>query len=273
VVGATSSIGKRLECALGYSGRQERTLPHSGWMETTVLLEEPEALDAEMIQEDEVAAKVEAVRLMPGLTMFTDGSRLDSGAAGYVVTWQNGQRWVCIKTHMGYNQEAYDAECATLARALETAVRRQMTPERVTIFTDAQAVIRCMASEEQGPGQMYALQARKHIATLRRARPDITIEIRWCPAHRGVPGSEKADVWAKLVADEPGARGVEWLQAGARPRPLPRSLAHLKGEISEKKWDEARCWAGSRVTTRKYRLPRKQQPDRDSGRQLQEACL
>jgi len=43
---------------------------------------------------------------------------------------------------MGYNQEAYDAECAALARALESASRRNMTPERVTIFTDAQAAIR-----------------------------------------------------------------------------------------------------------------------------------
>ena len=56
-------------------------------------------------------------------------------------------------------------------------------PKRVTIFTDAQAAIRRMASDEPGPGQQYALQARKHIATLRRARPGIVIEIRWCPAH------------------------------------------------------------------------------------------
>jgi ribonuclease HI len=62
--------------------------------------------------------------------------------------WQNGQSWVGIKTHMGYNQEAYDAECAAVARALETAARRQTTPERVTIFTDAQAAIRRMASED-----------------------------------------------------------------------------------------------------------------------------
>jgi hypothetical protein len=38
---------------------------------------------------------------------------------------------------MGYNQEAYDAECAAVARALETAARRQTTPERATVFTDA----------------------------------------------------------------------------------------------------------------------------------------
>jgi len=53
--------------------------------------------------------------------MFADGSRLDSGAAGYAVVWKNGQTWKGIKTHMGYNQEAYDAECTTLTRALESA--------------------------------------------------------------------------------------------------------------------------------------------------------
>jgi hypothetical protein len=55
-------------------------------------------------------AKAEAERPRPGLAMFTDGSRLDSGAAGYSVVWQNGQRWVGLKTHMGYNQEAYGAD-------------------------------------------------------------------------------------------------------------------------------------------------------------------
>jgi hypothetical protein len=91
-----------------------------------VLLEEPEALDAETIQEEEKAVKVEAEHVRPGFTMFTDGSRLDSGVAGYVFVWQNGQSWAGIKNHMGYNQEAYDAECA----ALETALRRWQNAKR-----------------------------------------------------------------------------------------------------------------------------------------------
>jgi hypothetical protein len=92
---------------------------------------------------------------------------------------------------MGYNQEAYDAECAALARALENC------------------------RDEPGPGQMYAIQARKHIATLRRGRPDITIEIRWCPVHKGVPGNKKADGWAKFAAEVPDARGVECAVLGS----------------------------------------------------------
>jgi hypothetical protein len=90
---------------------------------------------------------------------------------------------------------------------------------------------------------------------LRRARPDITIEIRWCPAHKGVPGNEKADAWAKPTAEEPDARGVEWLQGGVRPMQLP-SLAHLNRKISKTKWDEARLWAGSRASAKKYKMPR-----------------
>ena len=132
-------------------------------------------------------------------------------AAGYAVVWRKGESWAGIKTHMGHNQEAYDAECAALARALEAASRRKTTPERVTIFTDAQAAIGRMASDAPGPGQQYALQARKHIAPLRRARPGIVVEIRWCPAHKGVAGNGKADEWEKIAAEEPDTRGVEWL--------------------------------------------------------------
>jgi len=106
-----------------------------------------------------------------------------------------------------------------------------------------------MASDEPGPGQQYALQARKHIASLRRARPGIAIEIRWCPAHKGIAGNEKADEWAKTAAEEPDTRGVEWVsysdRSEARAMPLPRSLANLKREISEKKWVDSRQWAAA----------------------------
>jgi len=158
--------------------------------------------------------------------------------------WRNGQTWKGIKTHMGHSQQDYGAECAALAHPLESASRRNTTPERVTIFTDAQAAIRRMASEEPGAGQQYALQARKHVATLRKARQGIIIGICWCPAHKGVAGNEKADEWGKIAAEEPDTRGVEWLSDSDRAdmlaMPLPRSLANLKREISEKKRVEAR---------------------------------
>jgi len=90
--------------------------------------------------------------------MFTGGSRLDDGATCYSVVWRKGLSWVGAKVHMGNNQEAYDAECTALAHALQLGAQRNTTPELVTIFSDAQAAIRRMTSDEPGPGQQYARQ-------------------------------------------------------------------------------------------------------------------
>jgi ribonuclease HI len=256
VLKGATGLGKQIESVLGFTGQtEEMMLPDS-----------PVPLEVELVMSERTEAKAEAERWRPGLTIFTDGSRTDSGAAGYAVAWQNGHRWVGIKSHMAYNHEAFDAECAALARALEVAARRRITPEKVTIFSDAQAAIRRMASEEPGPGQKHAIQARKWVGVLRKARPDIVIEIRWCPAHEGVMGNEKTDEWAKLAAEEPDAHGVEWLgqtdKYGRRPMPPPRSLANIAREISEKKWTEAKQWAERRIAAKKYRMPADQRPNR-----------
>jgi len=142
-----------------------------------------------------------------------------------------------------------------------------MALERVTILTDAQAAIRRMVPDEPGragPRKQCDLQARKHIATLRRARPGTVIEIRWCPAHKEVAGNEKADEWVKIAARSL-TLGVELLgysdRTEVRAMPLPRSLANLKREISEKKWVEARQWAGGRTSKKKHKMPKGQWPD------------
>ena len=103
-----------------------------------------------------------------------------------------------------------------------------------------------MTSDEPGPGQLYALEARKHIASLRTKEPNVQIEIRWCPSHQGIDCNEVADQWAKHAADEPDAHGVEWFSttnpAGSvstRKFPLRRSLANVKRGFSEQKREDA----------------------------------
>lgn len=92
----------------------------------------------------------------------------------------------------GFQQEAYDVERAAIARALETAARRPYVPARhVTIIADAQAAILRMASDEPGSGRIYPLEVRKHIANLRQWEPTITVELRWCPAHKGCQGTSR----------------------------------------------------------------------------------
>jgi ribonuclease HI len=203
--------------------------------------------------------------------MFTDGSRLEDGATGYAVVWKNGSTWKGHRTHMGWGQEAYDTECAALARALQAAASRNHALGLVTIFTDCQAAISRMASDDPGPGQKYAIEARRHIAALRAKEPNVKIEIRWCPSHQGIEGNEVADKWAKHAADEPDAHGVEWFATRnpdgtvtQRHFPLPRSLANVKRESSEKKWQDAKRWTRKmlgRTGNRKYRPSDRQKPD------------
>jgi len=99
------------------------------------------------------------------------------------------------------------------------------------------------------------------MAKLWRVVPGIPIEVRWYPAHEGVEGNEKADEWANLAAEEPDARGEEGLKwfsysdrSEVRVIPLRRSLANIKREIAEKKWTEARTWAGGQSSKKKYKM-------------------
>jgi len=50
--------------------------------------------------EGQKEAKEEAERDRPGLTIFTDGSRANSGTTGHAVVWKKGGRWASGKAHM-----------------------------------------------------------------------------------------------------------------------------------------------------------------------------
>ena len=54
---------------------------------------------------------------------------------------------------------------------------------------------------------------------------------------------------------------MEWLghtdRYGRRRMPLPRSIANIRREVAEKKWDEARDWSEKRIKKKKYKMPEK----------------
>ena len=168
------------------------------------------------------------------------------------------------QTHMGYNQEVYDAERAALARALETVARAQPAPERITIFTDARAAIRRMWSEEPSPGQRYA-PGKKVCSGAAEGQTGHQHRDPVVPCAQG--HSRKREGGPVGETRGRGARhkwsGVAGLlgSSEAREMTLPRSLAHLKREITEKKCEEARKWAGSRTSGQKYRTPKSRRPD------------
>jgi len=46
--------------------------------------------------------------------LWAVGSRDENGAVGYAVVCKKGRSWAGRKAHVGFFQEAYDAECAAL---------------------------------------------------------------------------------------------------------------------------------------------------------------
>jgi len=143
--GCNTAMGQRMVHFSEYFGRVEEIyLPEDG----------PSELGANIAIAEAEWAEQEARKadFQPGLVLWTDGSRDENGPAGYAVAWREGRSWAGRKTHMGYYQEAYDAECAAIARALEVAAERAKRRRlgRVRIFTDAQAAITRMTHDEPG---------------------------------------------------------------------------------------------------------------------------
>ena len=55
-------------------------------------------------------------------TIWTDGSRLDSGKVGAACVWKTREGWTGKRFHLGDNKEVFDAEvfaiCSSIAEVL-----------------------------------------------------------------------------------------------------------------------------------------------------------
>jgi len=94
-----------------------------------------------------------------GLVFWTDGSRKEDEWVGCAVVWEEDGRWKKRRVHLGRQKEAFDAEMYAMSEAMkiadEMAEEKEVT--RVTVFTDSQATLRRIQSDEPGPGQVLAL--------------------------------------------------------------------------------------------------------------------
>jgi len=107
---------------------------------------------------------------------------------------------------------------------------------RVTIFTDSQATLRRIQSDEPGPGQVLALRTMNWESEL--TDKNIQVEYRWVPAHKGVEGNEEADLQATKAAYKHCGSYTE------TQNPLPHlnyiSFAHIGRRLTETKWEESK---------------------------------
>jgi hypothetical protein len=96
------------------------------------------------------------------LILWSDGSRLETGAVGAGIAWEIGQKWYEKGRPLGNTKEVSDAELYGIRDALEIAIRgghplrRSSQLEypfsRVTVFLDSQVALKRAQSDHLGPG-------------------------------------------------------------------------------------------------------------------------
>ena len=87
-------------------------------------------------------------------------------------------------------------------QALRLSGARNGSSTAYTVFSDSTAAISGAQTDRAGPGQAFA----RSIIEIgeRLAAHGCSVTLRWTPAHRGVEGSEVADGYAKVAAENTG---------------------------------------------------------------------
>jgi ribonuclease HI len=108
---------------------------------------------------------------------------------------------VAEEFYLRTNKEVFDAELYTIQRALHSAqclLDDGQVFTKMTIFSDAQAALRHLRNDDEGPGQL--LTGSAFYAEDQLHCHGIDIEYWWIPSHIGISGNEAADAAAKRAA-------------------------------------------------------------------------
>ena len=180
-------------------------------------------------------------------TIWTDGSKLNSGRAGAACAWQTVQeRWTGRRFYLGDNKEVFDAEVFAILQTLRVFDERGQAGKEYTVFSDCQPAVQRARLDQLGPGQCWA-RAIIEVASRLAARGN-SIDICWTPAHRGVGGNDIADGMAREAAggqsqDVPNQ--VRW-QA---------SLPHLSKRATERRSEATSQWIRDHVRPERRYVP------------------
>jgi ribonuclease HI len=192
---------------------------------------------------------------------FTDGSGYEGQVGASAVAPREG---IFKRRYLGTADDStvYVAELNGIEMALVQCVKRsQKGPTRMVIFSDSQAAIQAVRNPKRSSGQFVLSDIYNHVRALRSVQQTptfdtIPVEIRWIPAHVGVPGNETADVEAKLAATGGVESGAEQpYPEGSAGRVLLASTAkrRVRRRIKEK-W--AQEWAKETTGKPNQRLVR-----------------
>jgi hypothetical protein len=140
--------------------------------------------------------------------------------------------------HLGRQKEAFDVEMYAMSEAVKIAdvICGKKEARRVTFFTDSQATLRRIQSDEPGLGQVLALRTMNWESEL--TEKNLRVEYRWVPAPTGVEGNEDADLQATKAAYK---HCGSYTQTQNLLKHLNYvSFAHVSQRLTETKWEESK---------------------------------
>ena len=180
-------------------------------------------------------------------TVWTDGSRLESGEVGVALAFWRDREWARRGTFLGKDKEVFDAEVFAIMQTVRLLDERNESGRDYTIFSDAQAAIARVLHDRCGPAQAPVRAVIAAIGDL--CGRGNTLNIRWTPSHEGVEGNERADETAKSAAEGREERAELGYLRGT-------SLSHLMRKTAEERADATREWVRGHVGRRhRYRAP------------------
>lgn len=174
------------------------------------------------------------------LHIYTDGSGINGhlGAAAVSPKFKHSR-----KAYMGDGNTStvYVAELQGVKLALQIAeedLERGNRRNKVIIYTDNQAAIRA-SGNPTGKSGAYVLTDIVHLISKLQGEQQLQVEIRWVPAHTGIPGNEMADIAAKEAAG--WNKGEAWDQGTgtitAKTYPLQATLRTWIKQEAMAEWE------------------------------------
>jgi len=191
--------------------------------------------------------------------IYTDGSELESGAAGYGLAIHSHNRPPELLPYPKGTASNNEMEIEAIATALKLITARAL--KNTLIVTDSQIALKAASKPiKNGPIAKCAIALQNALRDMDAA---LTPIIMWVPSHLGIEGNENADKTA-LKAAKTSQRN---LSRTPLPKPLTKLAGkkHLKSILSVKvqnNWESAangrhlHCIMPLRIKPRRSTLPR-----------------